>query len=162
MDEILNRWAGDLSKYQAEFQQQAEKVASWDRLLVDNGLKIQKLYIETSDAKRAASEVERQISHVESQQDELDAWLTKYEQDTDQMFAAQVGGAESLQGPDQDRHRTYKMAEKLSDRLDDMGKDLGAMIEEINSASSNLSKTSKPDDPVSHYISKRVFLLFLS
>ena len=41
------------------------------------------------------------------------------------------------------------MAEKLSDRLDDMGKDLKAMIEEINSASTTLSKSSKADDPVS-------------
>jgi nuclear pore complex protein Nup62 len=41
------------------------------------------------------------------------------------------------------------LAEKLSDRLDEMGKDLTSMIEEINNASSSLSKTSKADDPVS-------------
>lgn len=44
-------------------------------------------------------------------------------------------------------HR-YKLAEKLSERLDGMGKDLTSMIDEINGASSTLSKTSKPDDPV--------------
>jgi nuclear pore complex protein Nup62 len=30
-----------------------------------------------------------------------------------------------------------------------MGKDLGSMIEEINNASSTLSKTNKADEPVS-------------
>lgn len=30
-----------------------------------------------------------------------------------------------------------------------MGKDLGSMIEEINNASSTLSKTNKTDEPVS-------------
>lgn len=43
----------------------------------------------------------------------------------------------------------YKLAEKISERLDEMGKDLGEMIEEINSASSALNKNSRSDDPVS-------------
>ena len=45
--------------------------------------------------------------------------------------------------------RSYQIASKLSERLDEMGKDLTTMIEEINDASSNLSKTGRPDDPVS-------------
>lgn len=48
-------------------------------------------------------------------------------------------------------HR-YKLAEKLSDRLDDMGKDLGSMIAEINSTSTTLSKTTKADEPVCHLL----------
>ena len=44
----------------------------------------------------------------------------------------------------------YKLAENLSDRLNDMGKDLTSMIEEINDASARLSKSSKADDPVGH------------
>lgn len=40
------------------------------------------------------------------------------------------------------------MAEKLSERLDEMGKDLTSMIEEVNGASSTLSKTNKADEPV--------------
>jgi nuclear pore complex protein Nup62 len=42
----------------------------------------------------------------------------------------------------------YKLAEKLSERLDDMGRDLSTMIEEINSTSASLSKTDKADKPV--------------
>ena len=45
--------------------------------------------------------------------------------------------------------RSYQIASKLSERLDEMGKDLTSMIEEINDASSTLSKTGKVDDPVS-------------
>lgn len=44
----------------------------------------------------------------------------------------------------------YKLAEKLSERLDEMGKDLTSMIEEVNGASATLSKTSKADEPVSY------------
>lgn len=43
---------------------------------------------------------------------------------------------------------SYKLAEKLSERLDEMGKDLTSMIEEVNGASSTLSKTNKADEPV--------------
>lgn len=44
---------------------------------------------------------------------------------------------------------SYKLAEKVSDRLTEMSQDLSSMIEEINSVSAALSKTNKPDNPVS-------------
>ena len=43
----------------------------------------------------------------------------------------------------------YQTAARLSDRLDEMGKDLTSMIEEINDASSALGNKNKTDDPVS-------------
>lgn len=42
----------------------------------------------------------------------------------------------------------YKLAEKLSDRMNGLNKDLTDMIDEINGVSAQLSKT-KSDDPVS-------------
>lgn len=44
----------------------------------------------------------------------------------------------------------YKLAEKLSERLDEMGKDLTSMIEEVNGASATISKTNRADEPVSY------------
>jgi nuclear pore complex protein Nup62 len=155
MDEIMTRWATDLNKYQKEFKEQASKVSTWDRLLVENGEKIQKLYLETYEAERASNEIERQLQSVESQQDELSSWLDRYEQEVSDMFSRQVGQGEQLAGPDQERERTYKLAERLTDRLDDMGKDLGKMIKEINDISGTISKGSKPDDPVSFLIPRR-------
>lgn len=149
MDEIISRWANDLSKYQKDFQDQATKVASWDRLLVENGDKIQKLYVSTFEAERATSEVEKQLTTVENLQGELEGWLDRYEQDVDELFNRNLGSSDNLQGPDQERERTYKLAERLAERLDEMGKDLTSMIQEINTASASLSKTGKPDDPVS-------------
>lgn len=48
-----------------------------------------------------------------------------------------------------DYSHSYKLAEKLSERLDEMGKDLTCMIEEVNGASATLSKTNRADEPVS-------------
>ena len=164
MDEIITRWATDLSKYQKEFKSQAAKVAEWDRLLVENGEKIQKLYTSTYEAEKASNEIERQLSGVESQQDELTAWLDQYEAQLEELFKKQQLGSGSSSGeqkaandgglgPDQERERTYKLAEKLTDRLDEMGKDLTKMIKEINDMSGSLSKGSKPDDPVCLFLS---------
>jgi hypothetical protein len=49
--------------------------------------------------------------------------------------------------------RRYKLAEKLSERLDEMGKDLTSMIEEVNGASATISKTNRADEPVSFPLS---------
>lgn len=149
MDEIITRWASDLLKYQKDFQEQAAKVATWDRLLVENGEKIQTLSDSTHEAERSTREIESQLSTVEDQQAELTSWLDRYEADVDEMFARQVGPGENLQGPDQERERTYKVAEKLTDRLDEMGKNITSMIDAINDASTTISKNNKADDPVS-------------
>ncbi|KAJ5888337.1 hypothetical protein N7495_008378 [Penicillium taxi] len=153
MDEIITRWATDLTKYQKDFREQAEKVAEWDRLLVENASKVQKLYGSTVDAERATQEVERQLASVEGQQDELSSWLDRYEREVDEMMTKQqVSPGDALQGPDQERERTYKLAENLNERLDEMGKDLTSMIEEVNGASATLSKTNRADEPISQIV----------
>jgi nuclear pore complex protein Nup62 len=149
MEDIVTRWASDLSKYQKEFKEQATAVSNWDRQLVDNGEKIQKLYLDTFEAERASHEIERQLSSVEGQQDELEAWLDRYESEVQEMFAKQIGPGEQLGGPDQERERTYKLAEKLTQQLDEKSRDLSKMVKEINDISGTLSKGSKPEDPVS-------------
>lgn len=159
MDEIITRWASDLQKYQKEFKGQAEKVSQWDRLLVENGEKIQKLYLNTHEAEKATNEIDRQLQSVESQQAELEAWLDKYEKEVDLVFEKQIGTSEQLGGPDQERERTYKLAENVTDRLDEMGKDLGKMISEINDISGSLNKGNKPDDPVSGFHGCRALIL---
>lgn len=106
MDEIITRWASDLAKYQKEFQKQALKVSEWDRMLVENSDKIQKLYGSTLETERATAEVERQLSTVENDQTELEYWLDHYGKQVDEMISSQVGQGDTLQGPDQERERT--------------------------------------------------------
>ena len=106
MDDIITRWAADLSKYQKEFQQQATKVAAWDRTLVENSEKIQKLYGSTLEAERATTEVERQLTAVENDQAELSMWLDHYEREVDSMISSSIGQGDALSGPDQERERT--------------------------------------------------------
>lgn len=162
MEDIVTRWASDLSKYQKQFKEQATIVSNWDRNLVDNGEKIQKLYLDTFEAERASHEIERQLAAVESQQEELEAWLNRYESEVQDMFAKQMGPGEQLGGPDQERERTYKLAEKLTQQLDEKSRDLSKMVKEINDISGTLSKGAKAEDPVSFDVNlqstKQVFV----
>lgn len=105
MNEIVTRWVTDLVKYQKEFQQQAEQVAKWDRMLVQNGNRVQELYGNTVEAELATREVERQLATVENQQEELGSWLDRYEQEVDMLLSKQVGPTDALHGPDQDREQ---------------------------------------------------------
>jgi nuclear pore complex protein Nup62 len=117
MDEIITRWASDLSTYQKEFQKQAEKVSVWDRMLVENSEKIQKLYGSTLEAERATTEVERQLTAVENDQAELEIWLDHYERELNQMMSSQVGSGEFFLGPDQERDKTYDLYQFMRHRL---------------------------------------------
>lgn len=91
---------------------------------------------------------------MEDNQQELDSYLDRYEKEIDNLMKMHgVGGkSEGLRGPDQERERTYKLAEKLQDRLNELNKDLTEMIEEINTTSQTLSKTGKPDDPLTKVV----------
>lgn len=106
MDEIITRWAADLSKYQKEFQSQAEQVAAWDRTLVENSDKISQLYRKTHQADRDAAEVERQLTAVEGQQEELAQYLDRYEKEVDELVHRLGTGPGEIGGVDQERERT--------------------------------------------------------
>lgn len=153
MDEILTRWATDMSRYSKEFKDDAETIARWDQIIVDNSSKIDKLYVRTRTCERQTMSVDMQLSAIENQQAELESWLTKYENDVDEILAKDSGNANELGGPDQERERTYKLAEKLGERLEEMERDLGSMVEEVNAANTSLSKNGKADEPVRSHTS---------
>ncbi|KAH0360809.1 hypothetical protein KCU65_g9158, partial [Aureobasidium melanogenum] len=151
LDEIITLWTTSLSSHQKQFSNLATKIGSWDRMLVENSDKISKLYSRTFQAERDTAEVERQLASVEGQQEELSHWLDHYERVLNDM-AAKAGGVDS--GVDAERERTYQTAERCSARLTTMSHDLTSMIDEINLASTNLSKSSKTaeSDPLSQIV----------
>lgn len=154
MDEILTRWAADLSKHQKEFQKQATQVQKWDTMLVQNTDKISKLYSKAFQAERDAAEVEKQISAVEGEQEELEQWLNKYEGEVEALLQ-KVGANDrnGTEGVDAERERTYKMAERLTDRIEGLNNDLKDVIEEVNGVSVTLggANGSGGDDQVRLY-----------
>lgn len=111
-----------------------------------------KLYSRAYQAERDAAEVERQLSRVEAEQDELGMWLGQYESAVDEMVGKISDGGE-LAGPDQERERVYSAAGKLSATLEGFNNDLGEVITEINAVSGKLNRGGKGDDPVCAFVS---------
>jgi len=103
LDEILTLWTTSLTSHQKNFNSLADKVSTWDKMLVANSDKISKLYSRTFQAERDTAEVERQLAAVEAQQAELDQWLKHYEGQVEDVIVRN-GGTES--GVDAERERT--------------------------------------------------------
>lgn len=82
-------------------------------MLVENSDKIANLYTKAFQAGKDTAEVERQLTAVENDQSELSRWLDSYEKDVDEMMEKMVTGtgSDGLQGPDQERERTYVFQE---------------------------------------------------
>ncbi|KAF4548458.1 Nucleoporin NSP1-like protein [Elsinoe fawcettii] len=140
LDEILTLWTTSLTTHQKSFGNMATRISTWDRQLVENSDKISKLYARTFQAERDTAEVERQLTSVEGEQQELERYLDQYEKTVDELIA-RSGGVEG--GVDAERDRTYRIAERCSSRLTSMSHDLTSMIEEINAASANVRQSNK-------------------
>jgi len=107
--------------------------------------------------------VERQLTHIENQQEELEQWLQRYESEVEEMVQRVVPGdgvGVSGSGVDLERERTYRLAERLNGRLDELNRDLTDVIDEINAVGGMLSRSKGSDDPVSCPFVKFFFFFF--
>lgn len=93
-----------------------------------------------------------QLSTVENQQAELESWLNVYEKQVDEMLEREGKGQGEVGGPDSEREKTYRLSEKLGERLEEMGTDLEGMVSEINAANSALSRNGKQDEPITQIV----------
>ncbi|KAK9464021.1 Nsp1-like C-terminal region-domain-containing protein [Lipomyces oligophaga] len=150
MEAIISQWTTALTKYSKEYQVQAEDIAKWDRELIENGDKISQLFTETLQAEQMQVKVEQQLTYTSKQQDDLEETLNIYEKEVDNLLAT-IGASDGMQPPDNERERMYHLAERLNKELDQLGKNLSSMIEEVNRSSATLNHT-KDDDPLSHIV----------
>ncbi|QSL64988.1 hypothetical protein MERGE_002292 [Pneumocystis wakefieldiae] len=151
LKDIINKWTRDLDNYSRQFIQQATEVSKWDRLLIESGDKISKLYTDTIEAEQIQSKIDQTLTYIESQQNEMSAFLDQYESQVQELSERQFCRPDGMQPADQEREKVYTLAEKLTEKLDGLGRNLGSMIDEINAASNLINKTSE-DDPLSSVV----------
>lgn len=148
----MSRWLNDTTKYKAQFLRQAEEIKKWDQMLIENGEKISKLYQDTIEEEKKQNRVETQLMYLENEQNELSEVLDHYEKVVKDLFDGQMGGYEGMQPADLEREKTYHTAQLLNDHLEQMGKDLAGLIDEINKASTTINKTTNQEDPLSQIV----------
>ncbi|XP_061548089.1 nucleoporin 62 like [Phycodurus eques] len=138
LEGLINKWSLELEDQERHFLQQATQVNAWDRMLVENGEKITSLHKEMEKVKLDQKRLNQELDFILSQQKELEDLLCPLEESVKEQ-----SGTIYMQNADEERERTYKLAENVDAQLKRMSQDLKEIIEHLNT-SSGPADTSDP------------------
>ncbi|XP_038157147.1 nucleoporin 62 like [Cyprinodon tularosa] len=138
LESLINKWSLELEDQERHFLQQATQVNAWDRMLVENGEKITSLHKELEKVKLDQRRLNQELDFILSQQKELEDVLSPLEESVKEQ-----SGTIYMQNADEERERTYKLAENVDAQLKRMSHDLKEIIEHLNT-SSGPADTSDP------------------
>ncbi|KAJ7179252.1 Nsp1-like C-terminal region-domain-containing protein [Mycena filopes] len=150
IEEIVNKWSGELETHVREFNKFAGEVAVWDRALIENGNNLAALYSHVLAAEREQNDIDQSLDHIEQQQKDLSSTLDAYEKATQEVFGGHGGNLRALDtGPaDTERDKNYMLATDLHTQLDDLSGSLTQMIESVNGLSLPSGLEDSSDDPM--------------
>ena len=151
LDDLVTKWSKQLTSTVKIFDSYTTTVRQWDQQLVQSGDEIVRLNLDVVEAEALQGKIDQQLMFVESQQDELEALLSNYEQQADVLLnnvEMSNGGQNNLEEEinsnvnltDKLREKAYHNAELLDERLDNTGENLATLISEINSVSDVFNK----------------------
>ncbi|XP_007941054.1 nuclear pore glycoprotein p62 [Orycteropus afer afer] len=129
LESLINKWSLELEDQERHFLQQATQVNAWDRTLIENGEKITSLHREVEKVKLDQKRLDQELDFILSQQKELEDLLSPLEE-----AAKEQSGTIYLQHADEEREKTYKLAENIDAQLKRMAQDLKDIIEHLNTA----------------------------
>ncbi|XP_010012487.1 PREDICTED: nuclear pore glycoprotein p62, partial [Nestor notabilis] len=138
LESLINKWSLELEDQEKHFLHQATQVNAWDRMLIENGEKISSLHREVEKVKLDQKRLDQELDFILSQQKELEDLLTPLEESVKEQ-----SGTIYLQHADEERERTYKLAENIDAQLKRMAQDLKDIIEHLNT-SGGPADTSDP------------------
>lgn len=138
LESLINKWSSELEDQERHFLQQATQVNAWDRMLVENGEKITSLHKDMEKVKLDQRRLDQELDFILSQQKELEDLLAPLEESVKEQ-----SGTIYMQNADEERERTYKLAENVDAQLKRMSQDLKEIIEHLNT-SNGPADTSDP------------------
>ncbi|KFO71976.1 Nuclear pore glycoprotein p62, partial [Cuculus canorus] len=138
LESLINKWSLELEDQEKHFLHQATQVNAWDRMLIENGEKITSLHKEVEKVKLDQKRLDQDLDFILSQQKELEDLLTPLEESVKEQ-----SGTIYLQHADEEREKTYKLAENIDAQLKRMAQDLKDIIEHLNT-SGGPADTSDP------------------
>lgn len=129
LESLINKWSLELEDQERHFLQQATQVNAWDRTLIENGERITSLHREVEKVKLDQKRLDQELDFILSQQKELEDLLSPLEESVKEQ-----SGTVHLQHADEEREKTYKLAENIDAQLKRMAQDLKDIIEHLNTA----------------------------
>ncbi|XP_077139505.1 uncharacterized protein LOC143804866 isoform X2 [Ranitomeya variabilis] len=127
LENLINKWSLELEDQEKLFLHQATQVNAWDRTLIRNGEKITALHQEMEKVKLDQKRLDQELDFILSQQKELEDLLTPLEESVKEQ-----SGTIYLQHADEEREKTYKLAENIDAQLKRMAQDLKDVIDHLN------------------------------
>ncbi|XP_075691737.1 nucleoporin-62 C-terminal-like protein isoform X3 [Rhinoderma darwinii] len=127
LENLINKWSLELEDQEKHFLQQATQVNAWDRTLIHNGERITALHREMEKVKLDQKRLDQELDFILSQQKELEDLLMPLEESVKEQ-----SGTIYLQHADEEREKTYKLAENIDAQLKRMAQDLKDVIEHLN------------------------------
>ncbi|XP_007507066.1 nuclear pore glycoprotein p62-like isoform X5 [Monodelphis domestica] len=127
LESLINKWSLELEDQEKHFLHQATQVNAWDRTLIENGEKITTLHREVEKVKLDQKRLDQELDFILSQQKELEDLLAPLEE-----AVKEQSGTIYLQHADEEREKTYKLAENIDAQLKRMAQDLKDIIEHLN------------------------------
>ncbi|OWK54359.1 Nuclear pore glycoprotein p62 [Lonchura striata] len=129
LESLINKWSLELEDQEKHFLHQATQVNAWDRMLIENGEKITSLHREVEKVKVDQKRLDQELDFILSQQKELEDLLSPLEESVKEQ-----SGTIYLQHADEERERTYKLAENIDAQLKRMAQDLKDITEHLNTS----------------------------
>ncbi|NXH15534.1 NUP62 protein, partial [Bucco capensis] len=129
LESLINKWSLELEDQEKHFLHQATQVNAWDQTLIENGEKITSLHREVEKVKLDQKRLDQELDFILSQQKELENLLTPLEESVKEQ-----SGTIYLQHADEERERTYKLAENIDAQLKRMAQDLKDITEHLNTS----------------------------
>lgn len=129
LENLINKWSLELEDQEKHFLQQATQVNAWDRTLIHNGERITALHREMESVKLDQKRQDQELDFILSQQKELEDLLIPLEESVKTQ-----SGTIYLQHADEEREKTYKLAENIDAQLKRMAQDLKDVIEHLNTS----------------------------
>ena len=91
------------------------------------------------------TKMEQSLEYIENQQAQLTKAMDAYERQVNDLLGDDgVPDVQASGGPDAERERAYARADLLNGQLEDIGKNLGSLIEDVNSLTHAAGMSSQP------------------
>jgi len=155
LNEVMQKWEGELAGFVPQFEEAASMVARWDRQILHNGDRVRVLHRDSESLQVAYKELSENLDTVTGQQNELHTMLERLEREVDSKLGKE-GGALAANGAvraDVERDKMHRMGVAVMSDLDAMALSIKDLVVDLNKKTAVSNDDSGSSDAVSQIIS---------
>jgi len=142
LESVLTGWGVAIEQMSSAFHRQARQVQEWDRKVIENTEKIEKMRQVMDSVRASQRDLEQNLDLIDMKQNELHGVLGTLEQEMERLDQAALGPA------DLEREQGYVQAERINTQLNTMAATMKELIDRLNEG----QEPAASDNPVSQIV----------